>query len=63
MQKGVDFYSVRLGRQITGTWSLFGGNLTVTAWDGRQKTTQLGGSSPESLARMMLCGISHCCST
>jgi hypothetical protein len=54
MQKDISFYSERLGRQITGTWSLFGGKLTVTACDGRQKTTLLGDSSPESLARLML---------
>ena len=28
--------------------------ITVRAPDGRQETTQLGGSLPESLARMML---------
>ena len=54
MQKDIAFYSVRMGRQIAGTWSLFGGNLTVTASDGRQKTARLGSSLPESLARLML---------
>jgi len=54
MQKDISFYSLGLARQITGNWSLFGEMLTVTAWDGRQKTTQLGGSSPESLAHLML---------
>lgn len=34
-------------------WSVFGGIITVTAPDGRQKKTQLGGSTPESLAGMM----------
>jgi hypothetical protein len=38
---------------ITYIWSVFGGILTVTAPDGRQKKTQLGGSTPESLARIM----------
>jgi hypothetical protein len=54
MQKEISFYSMRLGRRITGVYSVFGGTITVTGSDGRQKTTQLGASLPESLARMML---------
>jgi hypothetical protein len=38
----------------SGICSVFGDMITVTAPEGRQETTQLGGSSPESLARMML---------
>ena len=38
---------------FTYTWTVFGGVLTVTAPDGRQKITQLGSSSPETLARML----------
>ena len=54
MQKEISFYSLRFGRQITGVYSVFGDMITVRAPDGRQETTQLGGSLPESLARMML---------
>ena len=54
MQKEISFYSLRFGRQITGVYSVFGDKVTVTAPDGRQQTAQLGGSLPESLARMML---------
>jgi hypothetical protein len=38
---------------VTYIWSLFGGIVSVTAPDGRQKRTQLGGSSPESIARLL----------
>jgi hypothetical protein len=34
-------------------WSLDDGLLTVTAPDGRRKTTQLGGSTPESLGSLL----------
>jgi hypothetical protein len=37
----------------TYRWLVDDGLLTVTAPDGRQKTTQLGGSTPESLARIL----------
>jgi hypothetical protein len=36
------------------TWSLVSPDMgTVTASDGRQKTTQVGGAPPEVLARLM----------
>ena len=36
------------------TWALVSPEMvTVTASDGRQKTTQVGGSPPEVLARLM----------
>jgi uncharacterized protein Veg len=54
MQKEISFYSLRFGRQMTGVYSVIGDMITVTAPDGRQETTHLGGSLPESLARMML---------
>jgi hypothetical protein len=34
-------------------WSLDDGLLTVTAPDGRRKTTQLGGSTPECLGNLL----------
>jgi hypothetical protein len=33
-------------------WALFGGVVTVTAPDGRQKSTQLGGSPLQVIARL-----------
>ncbi len=38
---------------VTYIWYMFGHILTVTAPDGRQQKTQLGGSSPESLVRLL----------
>ena len=54
MQREISFYSERYGRHVSGVWSVFGGRITVTAPDGRQQTTQLGNSTPETLARLML---------
>jgi uncharacterized protein Veg len=54
MQKEISFYSERYGRHLSGIWSVFGGRITVTARNGRQQTTQLGSSTPETLARLML---------
>jgi hypothetical protein len=34
-------------------WVIDDGLLTVVAPDGRRKTTQLGGSTPESLGRIL----------
>jgi hypothetical protein len=52
--KQISFYSERLGKQISGTYSLSGRMLIVTSLDGRQKTAPLGGSKPEILARLAL---------
>jgi hypothetical protein len=38
---------------VTYIWSVFNRLVTVTAPDGRQKMTQLGGSPPESIARLL----------
>jgi hypothetical protein len=54
MQREFSFYSERVGKHLSGIWSVFGGRLTVVAPDGRQKTIQLGSSTPETLVRMML---------
>jgi hypothetical protein len=54
MQREISFYSERYGKHLSGTWSVFGGRITVIAPDGRQQTTQLGSSTPETLARLML---------
>jgi hypothetical protein len=52
--KEISFYSEQLGKQISGTYGLFGRMVTVTASDGRQKRAPLGGSNPEILARLAL---------
>ena len=52
--KDISFYSERLGKQISGTYSRSGRMLTVTTPDGRQKMAPLGGSKPEILARLVL---------
>jgi hypothetical protein len=38
---------------VTYRWLLDDGLLTATAPDGRKKTTQLGGSPPDTLARLL----------
>jgi hypothetical protein len=42
------------GIELPGQMWVAGGLVTVTTSDGRQKTTQVGGSPPDSIARMML---------
>ena len=55
MQNEISFYSDELGRKISCIYSAFGGLLTVTTRDGRQKISQLGSSnSPVTQARIML---------
>ena len=54
MQSEISFYSDRYGKHVSGIWSVFAGRITVTAPDGRQQTTHLGSSTPETLARLML---------
>jgi hypothetical protein len=54
MQREISFYSDRYGKHVSGIWSVFGGRITVTAPDGRQQTTHVGNSTPETLARLML---------
>jgi hypothetical protein len=54
MQREISFYSEKLGTNVSGIWSVFGGRITVTAPDGQQQTTHLGSSTPETLARLML---------
>jgi hypothetical protein len=54
MQREISFYSERYGTHVSGIWSVCGGRITVIAPDGRQHTTQLGDSTPETLARLML---------
>jgi hypothetical protein len=41
-------------KPLKGTMWVADGMVTVTTEDGRQKTTQVGGSPPRTLARMML---------
>ena len=40
-------------------YALFGGVVIVTAPDGRQKKTQLGGSPIKSIARLLARELSH----
>jgi hypothetical protein len=54
VQKKISFYSQRLGKRISGAYSISGRMLIVTSSDGRQKSAPLGGSSPEVLARLTL---------
>jgi hypothetical protein len=55
MQNEISFYSDELGRKISCIYSSFGGLLTVTTPDGRQKISQLGSSSsPVTQARTVL---------
>ena len=54
MQREISFYSDRYRKHVSGIWSVFGGRITVTAPDGRQQTTHVGSSTPETLARLML---------
>ena len=42
------------GKELRGQMRVANGLVTVTTPDGRQKSTQIGGSPPESIARMML---------
>jgi len=54
VQKEISFFSDRLGRKISGSYSLFGRMLTVTTPDGRQKSAPLGSTNPEIIARLTL---------
>ena len=54
MQREISFYSDRYGKHVSGIWSVSDGKITVIAPDGRQQTTRLGNSAPETLARLML---------
>ena len=40
--------------EVEGTYVVTNGMVTVTAPNGMTKTTQVGGSPPESIAKMML---------
>jgi hypothetical protein len=60
VQKEISFYSERLGKQISGIYSISGRMLIVTSSDGRQKRAPLGGSSPEILARLTLIELEGC---
>jgi hypothetical protein len=50
----MSFYSERLGKQISGIYSIAGRTLIVISSDGRRKSAPLGGSKPELLARLTL---------
>jgi hypothetical protein len=54
VQKEISLYLERLGKEISGTYSISNRMMIVTTWDGRQKSTPLGGGSPEILARLTL---------
>ena len=38
----------------SGTFAIHGDLITVTSPDGRKKTAQMGGTSPELMARLLL---------
>ena len=59
MQREISFYSDRHGKHLSGIWSVFAGRITVTASDGRQETTHLGSSTPDTLVRLMLIEIEN----
>jgi len=42
------------GKEISGTYTVIGGVITVTAANGRQLRTQLGATPPETLAKILL---------
>ncbi len=42
------------GKEISGTYTVIGGVITVTAENGRQLRTQLGATPPETLAKILL---------
>jgi hypothetical protein len=42
------------GKEISGTYTVIGGVITVTAESGRQLRTQLGGTPPEAVAKILL---------
>jgi hypothetical protein len=44
----------RQGRPLRGRMSVHDGAVRVTAPDGRWKATQVGGSPPQALAKLML---------
>jgi hypothetical protein len=55
MKNEISFYSEELGREICCSYSAFGGLISVTTPDGRQKIAQLeSSSSPVTLARKIL---------
>jgi hypothetical protein len=54
VQKEISLYLERLGKEISGTYSISNRMMIVTTSDGRQKSTPRGGGSPEILARLTL---------
>ena len=42
------------GKELSGTYTVIGGVITVTAENGRQLRTQLGSAPAETVARMLL---------
>lgn len=42
------------GNQLSGTYTVIGGMLTVTGPDGRQRRTQLGSMSAQTVAKILL---------
>jgi hypothetical protein len=54
VKKEISFYSNRLGKQISGVYSISGRTVIVASSDGRQKNAPLGGVNAETLARLLL---------
>lgn len=42
------------GKELSGTYTVIGGVITVTAENGRQLRTQLGSAPAEAVAKMLL---------
>ena len=42
------------GKELSGTYTVIGGVITVTAENGQQLRTQLGGTPAETVAKIML---------
>jgi hypothetical protein len=42
------------GKELSGTYTVIGGVITVTAVNGRQLRTQLGSAPAEAIAKMLL---------
>jgi hypothetical protein len=43
------------GKELSGTYTVIGGVITVTAENGQQLRTQLGSAPAEVVAKMLLC--------
>ena len=47
------------GKELSGTYTVIGGVITVTAENGQQLRTQLGSAPAEAVAKMLLRGLAR----